>query len=403
MTSKPASSPGIFSFFLPLYLPTFLFSLSNSLLIPVLPLYAQQFEVSYGLVGVILAADTLGTLISDLPAGMLMHRLGQKSSMIAGLLLSGLFTAGLYWAPSILIAILFRMLAGFGMSLFGVSRHYFLAEMTPPTERGRIISLYGGFFRLGRLIGPVLGGVIANTYGLRTSFLSFGLVCLLALAIVVYFLPHLEVDRPGESSRRLSPLERLSAMLSGQGRALRTAGSGFLFMQIIRMGPITLIPLYAANVLAMDAQTIGTIMSLSSTLDMLLFYPAGMLMDRWGRKYAILSSILFLTLGNALIPFAGSFTGLLTAGLLAGLGNGLGSGVMLTLGSDLAPQNGRSEFLGAWTLIGDVGNTSGPLIIGALADYMPLAHTGWVVAAGGLLAAAIFALCVPETLKKRPV
>lgn len=401
--AQPTSLRQNLSLFLPLYLPGLLFSFSYSLLIPVLPLYAQSFGVSYGLVGLVLAGDSIGMLIGDLPAGILMRRWGQKSTMIIGLILSGVSTTAIFWAPSILMIVLMRMLAGMGSSLFSVSRHYFLTETTPPASRGRIISLFGGFVRGGRLAGPIIGGTIATAFGLRSSFLAFGVTCLVALIIVIYFLPHVEIERHELTASRGSMLSGMKAMLKLQWRSFCTAGPGLLFIQFIRSGPPVIIPLYAANLLGLDVGSIGIIMSISSTLDMLLFYPTGILMDRWGRKIAIVSSCVIQAVGLALVPFAGSFGTLLMAGMVWGLGNGLGAGVMLTLGSDLAPRDGRSEFLGTWTLIGDAGSTFGPLAIGEMADAIPLPVTAWVVACGGLLAAVIFATLVPETLKWRHI
>lgn len=390
--------------FLPLYLPAMLYTFSTNLLVPVLPIYTQNFGVSYGIVGLVLAADSIGMLIGDLPAGMLMRRLGQKQSMMIGLFLSGVSTTAIYWAPSITILFILRVLAGMGVSLFAVSRHYFLTEMAPPEIRGRIISLYGGFVRAGRMAGPVVGGALAAAFGLRLSFLAFGVACLAAFVIVVFFLPHVEI-KPVQVSgaARLPALSAFWNMLKSQRRILSTAGSGFLLMQFIRSGPSVIIPLYASNILGLDVDAIGTVMSISSALDMLLFYPTGILMDRRGRKAAIISSCLIQAVGMAAIPFTFNFATLLAAALAWGLGNGLGAGVMLTLGADLAPQQGRSEFLGTWMLIGDLGGTSGPLVIGEVAEVLPLPATAWVASSAGLLAALIFAFLVPETLKWRHI
>ena len=69
-----------------------------------------------------------------------------------------------------------------------------------------------------------------------------------------------------------------------------------------------------------------------------------------------------------------------------GLGNGIGSGTMMTLGADLAPAPGHGEFLGVWRLIGDVGSTGGPLVVGALADAVGLALAAFGLAGVGVLA-----------------
>lgn len=394
--NSPSKRREFINLFLPLYLPAFLFAFSYSLLVPVLPKYAEGFQVSFSLIGLLLAGDSVGTLLGDLPAGMLVRRLGQKNSMMLGLVLAGSSTSLLFWAPTIAWAVLFRVVAGLGSSLFGVSRLFYLTEVVPQGNRGRILSTFGGVFRFGRLMGPLAGGVVAGLLGLRASFLTFGLICAVALLIVIFFLPHIEVTRqpvPAHTSL-------IGHVLRSQFRTLGTAGLGYLFMQIVRSGPVTIVPLYGTFVLNLDVQTLGVILSLSSGLDMLLFYPAGLLMDRWGRKYAIISSCLFLSAGLVLIPYMQSAATLLLAGAISGLGNGLGSGVMMTLGADLSPQVGRGEFLGAWTLVGDVGNAGGPLLTGKLADLMPLALTAWVVACGGLAAIMIFWFFVPETLKK---
>lgn len=385
--------------FLPLYLPAFLFSFSYSLLIPILPKYAEGFQVSYTLIGVLLAGDSIGMLVSDLPSGIILRRLGQKRSMIVGLILAGISTSLLFWAPSIVWAIGLRMLAGAGNSLYTVSRHFYLTEMTPVNARGRVISTFGGVFRFGRFLGPLAGGTVALALGLRASFITFGVVCAVALLIVILFLPHVEVLR--KHDRVALPKGSLFVhMLKTQYHTLATAGLGYLFMQIIRSGPVTLIPLYGTFLLRLDVQTIGLITGLSSALDMLLFYPAGLLMDRWGRRYAIITSCLCITAGLSLVPLAHGVSMLLLAGMVSGFGNGLGSGVMMTLGADLSPEVGRGEFLGAWSMVGDVGSASGPLVIGKLADLMPLALTAWVIALGGVAAAVIFWRFVPETLHK---
>lgn len=390
----------IVGLFLPLYFPAFLFAFSNGLLIPILPLFAQSFHISYGLVGIVLAAEGIGMLIGDLPAAMLMGRLGQKRSMIIGLALTGFSTAALFLAPNIATIIGLRLIAGFGVSLFSVSRHYFLVMMSTSTIRGRVTSIYGGCLRIGRMVGPIVGGLVGAAFNLRSSFLIFGVACLLGIFVVLTFLPHIEVASPNGRDLGHYPWRQYSVMLRHKWNDLRTAGLGYMCMQIVRAGPYMLIPLFAANHLGMSVSAIGILISLSATLDILLFYPAGIMLDRWGRKPAIISSNLFLLLGVGLIPFTHSQTALLLVGLLAGLGNGLGAGCMLTLGSDLTPKQNSSEFIGAWTLIGDVGNSGAPLMIGSLAEAISLPATAWVIAASGLAALFIFLQFVPETLHK---
>jgi MFS family permease len=68
-------------------------------------------------------------------------------------------------------------------------------------------------------------------------------------------------------------------------------------------------------------------------------------------------------------------------------GNGLGSGIVMTLGADAAPQEGRAQFLGGWRLCGDIGNTGGPLLVSAVAAIAPLAAAPVVIGTLALLGA----------------
>jgi MFS family permease len=384
--------------FLSLYAPWLLFAFAHGLLIPVLPLYAAGFEVSYGLIGVVLAGEALGQLAGDVPAGLLLRRLGNRRVMVIGLGLVALSTAALFLAGSIWLVFVLRLVAGFGRAMAHLAQHAYISGAVTLARRGRAIALYGGVNRVGTFAGPVVGGFVAAAAGLRVPFLIFGVVCVLAALIAAFYLRSVDDDAAVHDAGRTGGF---LATLRAHFQILAAAGAGQIFGQMIRAGRVVILPLYGADVLGLDVGTIGLIVGLTAAVDMSLFYPAGWLMDRLGRKYAIVPCFAIQGVGMALIPLAADFTGLLLAGLVIGLGNGLGSGTMMTLGSDLAPRQARGEFLGLWRLIGDAGFTGGPLVIGGVADLLLLQTAPLVIAGAGFLAAGIFAFGVPETLKKR--
>jgi len=386
---------------LPFYLPSLLLAFSEGLLIPILPLYAKDLGISYGLVGLVLAGEGLGMLLGDIPAGVLLRRLGRKGAMLLGVGCTVLSTVALLWAGPVAEVVLYRLLAGFGRALYSVSRHAYVADVVAVTNRGRAISLLGGIFRIGRFAAPMVGGVIAARHGLRAPFSLFGVAGAVALAVVAIFV------RPvGPVGRRKPPApgprgHPLLVTLKAHYSVLASAGAGQLFAQTIRAGRQVIIPLYAADVIGLDVEAIGLVIGISSAVDMSLFYLAGLIMDRLGRKYAIVPSFAIQAIGMSLVPLTGSMVGLLLATTLIGVGNGLGSGSMMTLGADLAPQDGRGEFFGVWRLIGDGGASGGPLIVGGVADLVALPTAAWAMAGAGFMAALIFLLLVPETLKER--
>jgi MFS family permease len=169
---------------------------------------------------------------------------------------------------------------------------------------------------------------------------------------------------------------------------------------MIRRGRGTIIPLYGADVLGLDVETIGFIVSIAAAIDMSLFLPTGWIMDRLGRKAAVVPAFAIMGLGMVGVALAGDTTGLIIAAILMGVGNGLSSGSMMTLGADLAPKEGRGEFLGVWRFIGDIGATGGPLVVGNVAEMFSLSMAALAMAAAGVVASGTFFFLVPETLKK---
>src|SRR5690606_33294509 len=108
------------------------------------------------------------------------------------------------------------------------------------------------------------------------------------------------------------------------GPVLLNAGLGQVMGQTVRAGRKVLIPLFASAVLRLGAFDVGLLVSLSGLVDMLFVYPPGWLMDRRGRKHAIVPCFIVMALGMALVPFTSGFGTLLGAALLIGIGNGLG-------------------------------------------------------------------------------
>jgi MFS family permease len=117
---------------------------------------------------------------------------------------------------------------------------------------------------------------------------------------------------------------------------------------------------------------------------MLLFYPAGSVMDRFGRKWVAVPSMFVLGLAHLLLPLTHSAPALTAVALLMGVGNGLGAGVIMTLGADASPPVGRAQFLGAFRLFADTGSAAGPFLIAAVTALTALGPavlfmglTGW--------------------------
>jgi MFS family permease len=380
---------------LPVYVPTAFLAFGQGLLIPTLPVYAASFGVPFTLVSVAVGAAAIGTLLTDLPAGILIGRFGRKPVMLIGTLLVALSLLAIGLAQTFPLLILFRLTMGAGTALWGISRHAYIADVVPPAQRGRSIAVFGGINRVGAFAGPAVGGGVAWAFGLNAPFLLGAVMALAALLVSAVAIR--ETAHETQAAHRAVRWQIVGALLRESWRDLAGAGVAQTFAQMIRAGRQLIIPLYGTYVVGLDVAAIGTIVSAGSVVDMLLFMPAGMIMDRFGRKFAAVPSFAILAIGMALIPLTHDFTALLATSVLIGFGNGIGSGTMMTLGADLAPPGAMGEFLGLWRLIGDTGGAGGPIIVGVLADAVGLALTALALCGVGLAAAGLMAALVRET------
>jgi MFS family permease len=383
---------------LPVYAPTLLLAVGGGMLTPILPLYAASFGASYALIGLVLGSRGLGTILGDLPAGMLIRRVGQRRLMMVGLVCIALCGLAMSTAQALWMLILYGLLEGMGGALWNISRHAYLTDAAPQGQRGRAIATFGGIFRTGNLIGQALGGLLGAWLGLRAPFAVYAVIALVTLIFPALF----GVDGAHHQAHKAGHGHSVNLwhVIRDNYKVLLSAGVGQLFAQMIRSGRNIVVPLYGADVLGLSVQSVGLVMSISSTIDALMFFPAGHIMDRFGRKYAYVSCFLIQGIGMALIPFTTSFALLTLATSLIGFGNGLGSGTMMTLGADLAPKDAMGEFLGVWRLIGDGGALGGPLLVGSLADLLSLTPAIFAIAIIGMIAAGILGFFVPETLQR---
>ena len=175
-----------------------------------------------------------------------------------------------------------------------------------------------------------------------------------------------------------------------------TAGLAAMSLQALRQSRNALLPLWADSI-GLSVQTTAVLFGLSLGVELLLVYPGGSVMDRWGRKAAAIPCLVIMSIGLALLPLTDGAGTLALVALLLGAGNGLSSGVVMTLGADFAPPAARVPFLGVWRVLSDTGTAGGPLIVAGATAAITLGGAAVTVGVLGLLAAAFVARYVPET------
>ncbi len=379
---------------LPIYIPAFLLAIGGGIVSPTLSIYVKSFELSYTLTTVVLAVGVLG----NIPAGILVERLGRKLSMLLGLVMIGISTVGMGTATHFFQLIVSQLFGGIGMALWMLARHAYMTDVIPIANRGRAIALFGGVNRMGTFVGQFCS--IFLGVNLRLPFFIYTGILVLNFVLCLFFIPETRRTMHQTTDKKVPYLKQLIQISRQHARLLATAGVGQVCVQTLRRGCNIIIPLYADEVVGLTTQQVRSVVMISSAVDMSMFPIAGYMMDRFGRRYATVPGVCIFATGMVLMSFTGTFTWLLLAAIFMKMGNGIASGTMMTLGADLAPREGTGEFLGLWRLTGDFGGSAGPVIVGNLADLFGLSYSGFALGGIGYLAVGIFLWLVPETLKK---
>jgi MFS family permease len=366
------------------YLPSAAYSTGIGAVAPVIVLSATGLGASPATAAVVAAMVGLGQIAGSLPAGMLIARVGERRTMLAASCLALPALVASMLAREVLLLGVAVTLLGLTGAAWGLARHAYLTEAVRPELRARAMSTLGGVGRIGTFAGPFLGAGAVAVVGLNGAYLvALGGVGLASVLVLV--LPTVPHDRPTEAG---GPRPGLAGVIRENAHTLRTLGLGMLLVGALRAARQTILPLWGAA-LGLDAATIGLVYGVSGAIDMLLFYPAGRLMDRRGRRWAAVPAMALLGLAHAVLPFTSGVAGLAAAALLMGVGNGLSAGLVMTLGADFSPAVGRAQFLGAWRVCSDLGTGGGPLLIGAATAAASLTVAALAVAGVGLLAAAL--------------
>ncbi len=348
------------------FVPPALFSVGQGAIAPVVVISATHLGASPAQAALVVAIAGIGQVVADIPAGVLAARIGDRSAMVVA---AGLTSGALgvcMWAPNLIAFTAAMFATGMGTAVWQLARQAYVARAVPFRLRARAMSTLGGVYRIGLFVGPFLGSLVVAHTSLAGAYAVHLVTCVLAVGVLLVAPNVIEPPAPTSGAPITS-----RALAREHRPVFTTVGVGILLVSAVRATRQVVIPLWGQH-LGLTPSTIAVVFGVSGGVDMLLFYPAGRVMDRFGRAAAAIPSMVALAVGHVLVPFTQSAGTLLAVGVLMGLGNGASSGLVMTLGADLAPPNAGARFLGIWRLLADVGNGAGPLALSAITAVVSL-------------------------------
>lgn len=413
-----------------IYGPTVLFALGEGAVVPLIPVMAANLGADIATSGLIASLLVVGQLCGNIPAGWLVARLGERLTMATAGTLVLLGVVGIALAPALWVLAISVFLIGMCAAAFGLARHAFMTTRVPLGYRARALSLLGGSFRLGMFIGPFVGALLLGLTGAESAAAWFFGACAIACVLLVLLGPDPETRlqeqtlptgslRPAPASETadtgeavtgsigLPPRERPGVFrtMVRHRRVLSRLGLAAASLSAVRAARQVVLPLWGVS-LGLDAQTISLVVGISGAIDFALFYASGQVMDRFGRLWAVLPSMLLMGAGFLALAFthdvaqAPMWFAMLAA--VIGVGNGLSSGILLTLGADVAPSHDPAPFLSSWRTLTDAGGAVAPVLFSGIAAVSTLGVATGAMGVIGLLGALGFLRWVPRFVRRQP-
>jgi len=378
------------------FLPTLLFSIGEGAIIPLIPVVANNLGATLAVAGFIAAMIMVGELAGDIPSGWVVNRIGERNSMIWASMLTVIAVLICIAAPTPLVLGVGIFLIGIATAVFALARHAFMTSYVPIAYRARALSTLGGIFRAGWFVGPfVSAGLIYLTGSTEAVFWVF-IVCSLGAAAMLLLLPdpastfgppepavaaNGSVHTAGEELAAQESTGLFQTIWSHRG-VLARLGTGAGLIGGMRASRTVILPLWAVSI-GIGEPDIALIIGIAGGIDFALFYVSGQVMDRFGRIWTAVPSMLGLGTGLLMLSVThdlpNNVAWFIAAAMFLALANGIGSGILMTVGADLAPTDRPAPFLGAWRFTADFGGAVAPLAVSGLTALTSLSVVGAVL------------------------
>ena len=365
---------------------TFLVMAGQGVVGPVLPLYARDFGVSATMVGLTLTVFALARLILNIPAGMIADRFGRRVLLIGGPILTSIGMFGSGFAGDIWSLLIWRFVAGAGSAFFMSGALIYLIDIAPPDLRARYVATNQWALSVGVALGPGLGGLVAERWGLAAPFHLVGVIALFAAVYAVFRLP--ETRRSSSPKLKDESPAREAARIARSGPFLAIAFvTGTIFMT--RAGTrATLVPLHADETLAWGPGELGLVFTVTGVMTLFTLWPATWATENIGRASVILFSAMTAALGTFVIGSSSTPMWFVLGNVILTLGTGTAGPAPAAFGADLFPERMRGLGVGLYRSAGDVGFVLGPPALGWLSDNASMSvafqTAGCLVGAAGV-------------------
>jgi MFS family permease len=363
---------------------------ATNILTPLLPNVRTDLGISIATAGLVVSTYGFARLLTDLPSGFILDRVGERRLAAIGvvLLTTGSILGAL--APGVEWLIVARITSGLGSGLITTVALTALSWTAGPSNRGQVMSVFQLANNTGIAFYPLVGGAIGSLLGWRATFVVAAAGALIAGAILMPLLRRIESGQKQAAVSGRTQAMEYQLTPRRRGIALGSIYAGVVANMINRHGfRNTLLPLFAASVLFLGPVEIATGIAVMAIVGILVVTPGARLGDRIGRRRIVVVGLIMLGIGDLTFLGAQGYWTFLLAAAILGCGDFFASSQTAIL-AELVPPSQRSQVLAGYRFFVDIGALVGPLLLAGLMDAfdprLAIVVCAAIVIAGGLIA-----------------
>ena len=362
-----------------LFISVFAAMLGLGIVVPLLPIYAEELGASGVWIGLIFSGFAVARAIFMPIVGRVSDEAGRKKFIVFGLLAYALLSLGYVAAGSVYSLTAVRFLHGIASAMVVPIAMAYVGDLSGRGEEGALMGKFQVSLFLGLGSGPLLGGVLNDAFGFSSAFYAMAALSTLAFLVIVLFLP--EAKSPSSRGR-----ERLSIP-----RAFRHPGApaviAFTTHNSISRGLLLVfMPLYAPTI-SISPGEVGVILTFSIFLMAIFQVPMGRMADRGHALRMIVAGAVVSAGSLVLIPATNTFWELFMVAAANGLGSALILPALMAVTVKLGRRMGMGTSMGAYNTAMSFGMITAPLLGGLVMD---LSSIGFVFILGGVAGLAAF-------------
>ncbi len=350
-TKKILSRDFVLSFF-----AQFTFSSVFSLLIPTIPIYLSRMGAKEAEIGVLVGSLSVSSLVLRPLVGRALLKIPEKKFMIAGALFYTLSSIAYLFAPPFWPLLAVRVFQGIGLALLSTASFTLVANITPETHRGQIISYFYLSINFAFALAPYFGMLLINQFNFPFNFkvlflVSTGLsLCCLFITLKLKKMP--SVPLADLSSQKQPFLSR---------EALPPAIIAFLIT--ITWGALTaFFPLYALD---QGVDNPGLFFAAFAITLIFVRGLGGKILDIYPREKIILPCLFNLIISMAILAFSTTLTMFILVAIIWGMGTAFLYPALVAYTIDRAGSS-RGPAMGTFAALTDLGAGMGSVIMGII-------------------------------------